>query len=299
MSLQRLSLLDAFKWRHSVRSFGGGQLSPQLLDVLKNAVEKGNTYPTPFSTRSELRLAPPGTSSFGSVKNETGWIFPTIPSDTPKNLLHPSMIDAAVRGQIAVMDLSRHQIGTIWLGGYGRGSADKLVGSGHTVAGIPYGIGETANPSLVARLAKFLSQSQTRKPFEQLFWDVESGKPYTEESAKDLRAFLQAVRSGPSGINRQPWRFAVAGSLIHVYKVTKDAMSALDIGIAIGNIEVLAVENNHRRHRLILAVPTYVRSRSGTKHRYLNLIVIACVTPLSWGTSVCSVWFRDDSTRAS
>jgi hypothetical protein len=209
MSLHRLSLLDAFKWRHSVRSFGGGQLTPELLGVLKKAIEKGNNSPTPFSTHSELRLAPPGTSSFGSVKNETGWIFPTIPPGTPNSLLEISRIDAAVRGEIAVMDLSRHQIGTIWLAFYGQGYADKLVGEGQTIAGIAYGLGETSNLSLVARLARGVSQPRSRKPFEKRFWDVENAKPHTEESAKELREFLQAVRSTPSSFNRQSWRFAV------------------------------------------------------------------------------------------
>jgi hypothetical protein len=272
MSLQRLSLLDAFKWRHSVRSFAGGALTPELTDVLKNAIEKANTFPTPFSTRSELRLAAPGTSSYGSVKNETGWIFPTIPLDTPKNLIPASQIDAAVRGQIAVMDLSRHQIGTIWLAGYGKRSADKLFKDVQTVAGIPYGIGETANLSLFAKLAKMLSRPQTRQPFQTLFWDVEKKAPYTEESARDLLPFLQAVRSGPSAINRQPWRFAVEGANIHVYKTKKDAMSHVDIGIAIGNIEVLAVENRH---------PPGFSVVSPAPPAYLG------------GTYVCTVSFRD------
>jgi hypothetical protein len=221
-----------------------------------------------------LRLAPPGTSSFGSVKNETGWIFPAIPSGTPRNLIEISKIDAAVRGQIAVMDLSRHQIGTVWLGAYGRGSGDKLIGSNlKTVAGIPYGIPEqTANPSLFMKLAKLIVRPDTRKPFQELFWDVENGRPYTEESAKDLRPFLQAIRSGPSAINRQPWRFAVAGSLVHVYKASKSAVSALDIGIAIGNIQVLTIENNHLPGFSVV---------SPAPQAYLG------------GTYVCSVSFRD------
>jgi nitroreductase len=245
MSLQRLSLRDAFKWRHSVRSFSGGDLTPPLLDVLKNAIEKGNTFPTPFSARSELRLALPGISSFGSVQRQTGWIFPVVPLDTPKSELVRASVDAAVRGQIAVMDLSRHQIGTIWLLGYGHSKANKLFNGFQTVAGIPYGIGETANLSLVARMAKFLSQSRTRKPIETLFWDVEKGRAYNEETARDLLPFFEALRSGPSAINGQPWRFAVEGSKIHVYSKKRLAAAAVDIGIAIGNIEVWAIENNH------------------------------------------------------
>jgi nitroreductase len=83
---------------------------------------------------------------------------------------------------------------------------------------------------------------------------------------------LEAVRSGPSAINRQPWRFAVDGSKIHVYKTASDFASGIDIGIAIGNIEVLAIEERH---------PPAFSVESPAPPAYLG------------GTYVCSVSFRD------
>jgi hypothetical protein len=272
MSLSPLPLLEAFKWRHSVRCYAGGPFTQSLQNILDTAISKANTARTPFSTQAQLKTAPPGVSSYGAVRGQSGWIFPCIPKGTPKTLIEPSKIDAAVRGQITVMELSRYKIGTIWLGGYSKRSADKLVGEFETVAGIPYGFGEGANLSISARLAKLLSQSHKRKPIEEIFWDVEKKKPYTEESAKDLLPVLQAIRFGPSGVNRQPWRFAVDGSRIHVYKTKKDFASGIDIGIAIGNIEVLALENSHS-----------------------PVFSVATPAPPAFlgGTYVCTVSFRD------
>jgi hypothetical protein len=206
------------------------------------------------------------------VKGETGWIFPSIPRGAPKNVIERSKIDAAVRGQVTVMELSKYKIGTIWLEGYGKRSADKLFTAFETVAAIPYGIGESKTLSIPARLAKLVSQSQTRKPLQKLFWDVANARPYTEESAKDLLPLLQAIRWGPSAINRQPWTFSVEGSTIRVFKTSRDFASGIDIGIAIGNIEVLALENKH--------VPVFP-------------VLAPAPAPALGGKYVCTVSFRN------
>jgi hypothetical protein len=272
MSLARLSLLDAFRWRHAVRSFGGGSLTPELQSVLDGAVALGNSSLTPFSTPALLRTIPAGAATATSVVNETGWILPLIPSDTPQSLREASKIDAAVRGQIAMMELSRHRIGTIWLASYDRRAADRIFPGFVSAAAMPYGLGETAKLSLRNKMARFLSQPQRRKPIHGLFWDTENARPYTEETAGAMLPFLQALRSSPSAVNRQPWKFAVDGARMHVFKTASDYAAGVDVGIALGNIQVLAIENGHQ--------PAFV---------------VVSPTPPAFigGTYVCSVTFRD------
>jgi nitroreductase len=260
MAAAPLSLIDAFKWRHTVRVFVGGEFTPDLQEALNNALTKANSLPVPFSTAAQLRVVMPGTNISSSVKAETGWILLTIPRNTPKEMIERCKFDAGVRGQIAMMELSRHRIGTIWSGGYDKKSGDKLFDDVETVCGIAFGIGESTKWSVRGSLSAMICQPQKRQPFEALFWDVKNGKPFTEESAGQLQPLLQAVRSGPSAVNCEPWKFAVDGANIHLYRIPKQFASEIDMGIAIGNIMILALESNHQPGVSILspAPPAYL-----------------------------------------
>jgi nitroreductase len=246
MSEATLSLLEAFQWRHAVRSYAGGVFTPALEASLNSAVEKGNSVPTPFSTPAQLKTIHPDAASSSSVANQSGWIIPVIPDSTPKDVEEIAKIDASVRGQVALMELSRHQIGTIFLGGYNKRQAGELFPGFIGVAAIAYGIGETSQLWFRNKIARFISQSDRRKPIHELFWDAANGRPYTEDTAGDLLPFLHAVQSSPSAINRQPWKFTVDEKTIHVFKTSNDGIASIDIGIAIGSIVALAVEDNHR-----------------------------------------------------
>jgi hypothetical protein len=58
-----------------------------------------------------------------------------------------------------------------------------------------------------------------------------------------LLPFFVALRSSPSGLNLQPWRFGVDGKTLHVYSAGR--FSDIDLGIVIGSAAALAREANH------------------------------------------------------
>ena len=250
--LKQVSLLEAFKWRHSVRNYTG-QFSEDQQKVVKEIVENANHSIVPFGhSDSKIEISDnTKITTYGFVKNYSGWIFEAVPnkyktSKTPlingRDEMYYATLDSAFRAQLAVMNLAKYHIGTVWLAGsYGESALEKLV-PGHTVpAGIPYG-----NPKdglhFVERLIKKSAKSNKRKEISQLFYDVENKRPFTNENAKELTNFIEAIRSGPSAVNAQPWRFCIDGRKIHFFSVGKDKYPRHDLGIAMANVALLSKE---------------------------------------------------------
>ncbi|KAH0786391.1 nitroreductase Nfs [Histomonas meleagridis] len=245
MSLQKLPLLDAFKWRHSVRTFTN-EFSPEQEKIVQEIVKKANEWKTPFNTEGKIGHTNRKIGSYGFVKGASGSILDLIPKNylNNKELKNKAIIDASFKAQIAVMELSRYKIGTVWLGGSFNSKQSSLdFPECKTICCIPYGI-ENPNIHMQARVLKFMVKPDKRKPFEQLFYNVDAKRPYTEETSKDLLPMFTALRSGPSARNQQGWRFCVDGKEMHIYYNKKLLLASADIGIALGNLALLVKENN-------------------------------------------------------
>ena len=237
-----LSLLDAFKWRHSVRSYTSDFTQEQNM-LVRSIVEEANAWKTPFHTNAMIAITNRKVNYYGYVLNDIGCILALIPRNLSNELKYKSMVDAAFKAQIAVMELSRNKIGTVWIGGtFNRQQAGIDFPDYEIVCCIPYG-NESPNITQIARNLMKSVRSDTRKPFEQLFYNVQEMKSYTEAESGDLLPMFMALRSGPTAINQQGWSFAVDGKEMHVYY--DDALNYIepDTGIALGNIALLVKEN--------------------------------------------------------
>jgi hypothetical protein len=49
-----------------------------------------------------------------------------------------------------------------------------------------------------------------------------------------------ALQSGSSAVNKQPWRFVIAGDVVHVFTASDAAVALFDIGIALAGINLYA-----------------------------------------------------------
>ncbi len=72
---------------------------------------------------------------------------------------------------------------------------------------------------------------------------------FKEDSTEELRLILQAARLAPSAFNRQPWRFVVYQSRIHVFARQepfplrgKEGMLWIDMGIMLSHVALAAEE---------------------------------------------------------
>jgi hypothetical protein len=210
--------------------------------VIAGALDSANATPTPFPEVSVLRPAPAGLA--GSGRHEAGFLVPLIPSGVVSGERERASINATFRGQLAVMELSRFRVPTVWLGIYRFWAADRLYPGFKSVVSICYGFGQPppARPGLVSRVLG----GRRRKPIEDLFYDVENSRPFTQDSVSEaLLPWFRAIQWGPSSMNRQSWRFAIDRKNIHVYKRI-GPYSLSDIGIATANIHLLAVDSGHK-----------------------------------------------------
>ncbi|OHT10594.1 hypothetical protein TRFO_19992 [Tritrichomonas foetus] len=249
--LQQVSLLDAFKWRHSVRAFGA-KLSSDQEKVVNDIIEAANNVNVPFhSDGVKVCSTKESITSYGVINNEYGWMFPAV----PKNLQQSSQtdqylatIDASYKCQIAMMNMSKFHIGTVWLSGsYGRKALEKTQNGKYNVfAGIPFGNPST-DGTFISKLMKKFGNSNIRKEIDTIFFDVENKKPFTKENSKDLFPIFESLRWGPSAMNKQPWRFCVDGKKMHFFADGMKMFTRIDMGIAMANAALLSEEVlNHK-----------------------------------------------------
>lgn len=94
-------------------------------------------------------------------------------------------------------------------------------------------------------------KSDTRVPFDQLFFKNNFDKPLYKEESGIWALPLEMVRLAPSATNKQPWRTVVEKDKVHFYeKKTKGYASEdtgdiqkVDLGIALCHFEIAAQES--------------------------------------------------------
>lgn len=141
-------------------------------------------------------------------------------------------------------------LGTCWLGGtFNRGEfakAMELTGDEFFPIASPIGYPAPKNHT-VDKIMRKAIKADTRKPFDELFFDKSFASPLTEETAEEFTYILETVRLAPSAKNAQPWRVLKDGNIFHFFE-KKDLPSSshdiqrLDIGIAGCHFELAAKE---------------------------------------------------------
>ena len=239
-----VSLMEAFRARHSCRTFGGDTFPEAKMSILQQIVEEVNALPTPFGTQTKVSIHGPGLGRIGFIKNESGWLLGQVKADTPKENLRRANVDVAYRLQHAVMKMTQHKINTVWVGGtYNQGKAEKSCPDWKVPVVVAFG--EEKDPHFIWRVMKWIGTSDKRKPFEQLFYDAQANKPIKEDEAGDRLDLFKALQSGPSALNKQPWRFVVDGPAVHVFDAGGDGYSCFDVGIAAANLNLLGGLQGH------------------------------------------------------
>jgi hypothetical protein len=145
-------------------------------------------------------------------------------------------------------------LGTCWLGGTlnRAGFARKIGLSSEEFMPAITPVGYPAEKrSLTDRAFRFMAKSDKRKPWQELFFDEQPGKPLVKENAGAFGPALESVRIGPSASNRQPWRVICEGASCHFFlqrtlgydKILGEIrLQEVDMGIALCHFELAAKE---------------------------------------------------------
>lgn len=264
--IKPLELLEAFKKRHSARTFQGQNLTQRQLDFISECIVEANHLDTPFySSGVELDITGPGLARFFMVSNEAGHIVLKIPINNYQKrpeenqkqqlltLEQKQKIDIAYKGQHLAMKLTQNHIDSVWLAGtYDEKEAERRFPGFKVPCSIAYGI-ESDTPHFALKMVKMMGVAPKpgqRLPFEQLFYDGEKKKAITEADICSTEKvenyppffadFVTSLRSGPSAGDRQPWRFVLCGNEVHLFDARMSSFSPLDMGVALANLHLLA-----------------------------------------------------------
>jgi nitroreductase len=237
MTAEPLPVLEAIETRHSVRAFKG-PLSPEKKAIVTQAIADALALPRPFGTNVSIVDHPPGLGRLGFIVDDAGWLLGTFPEDVAEP--HEHYFDIGFILQQAVIRLTQYGIGTVWIAGtWSAGTAERATPGSKVPVGVAYGEAG-GRPGVMLRIVGWFSTSKSRRPFDQLFYDGDNNRQFTEENAGDWLTLLRVVQAGPSAVNGQPWRLLIVGGVIHVYNVGLRAMCGFDIGIALAGIDLYA-----------------------------------------------------------
>lgn len=261
--------------RRSVRSYSGQALSSDHISLLERVLADEADH-CPFGNRPRFRLTGPGLDGktlASTVSANDGSAAEGVTRPDPDAVRIGTygvikkppafIIGAVMAGPDAVMDYgyalegiilaaTAAGLGTCWLGGtFDRTSAKHLLGmqDGEIIPAItPVGL-PAEKRSLTERTMRFMARSDSRKPWETLFFDGQPGKPLDKDAAGVWAPVLEALRMGPSASNKQPWRVLRESpsrfSLLFAEdKAYNSALSIpiqeLDLGIAMKHFQLAA-----------------------------------------------------------
>lgn len=220
-------------------SLAGGPLGATARFALVAATEQD---------RTSLR----GLGTYGFIKGATGFIIGAVRS-APGDLEDYGYLMERII--LLATDLG---LGTCWLGGsFTRSSFARKIGAGAdemvpAVAAIGYPVDDNRARDWIRRSAR----SDSRLPWEKLFFSQSFARPLTREEAGVYATPLEMVRLAPSASNRQPWRMVRDSAAWHLYmwrtKGYRDNLVSrvlgiadlqrIDMGIAMCHLELTATE---------------------------------------------------------
>ena len=161
------------------------------------------------------------------------------------------MVDFGFLMEQVILRLTKRGLGTVWLGGtYHRSDFDVEVASDEILAAVSP-VGYPAERSMRERVIRKVAKGDTRKPFDELFFQNRE-LSNIEEDHKYL-SYLEAIQVGPSASNKQPWRVVVIGDTFYLYlartpnygTVLKFDIQAIDMGIALSHLYLSLQEDGY------------------------------------------------------
>jgi len=247
-------MIESIKLRKSVRTYLKKPLSKALEDTVKKILIEAENKKGPFgnqarffyySTNKEFDDEAKKIGTYGFVKNAPSFFGGII-----KNTFS-GIIDFGYLFEHIILELTKHELGTVWLGGtFSRAAFAHKVNENEVIPAIsPVGY-PLEKLSLMEKAIRMTIKADRRKPIEELFFVNDFNHPIDENHP--YIKYLELVQLGPSASNKQPWRMVVEDKKIHLYlqRTPKYAesipfvMQALDMGIAICHFEAGLIENH-------------------------------------------------------
>jgi nitroreductase len=244
-----MDVLEAISRRVSVRSFESEPADMSLLEEIRRSGEQAEAL-----TDSDMQFHLLSNEEFGrEIKGIIG-DYGKINRGPHYILLVARecdgyMVDAGFRFEQLILEATRNNLGTCWVGGLFKESSIRsalgLDETSRVIALTP--IGHAAAPGIGGRALRGVVRSSKRKPLSDIFyWQRRGGSlPESVLSSEKLMRVLEATRWAPSWANKQPWRFILNDRDILIYKEKRQNKEGkdyhlLDCGIAMAHLHLAA-----------------------------------------------------------
>jgi nitroreductase len=246
-------MIEAIKLRKSVRTYSKKPLSKKEEEIVKKLLLETEQKKAPFGNHAKFFYYSTNKSfddeakrigTYGFVKNAPSFFGGVI-----KNTFE-AIIDYGYLFEHIILELTKKEYGTVWLGGtFSRSAFQSQVGDNEVIPAIsPVGYPEE-KLSLMEKAIRLSIKADRRKPIEELFFIKDFQNPIQENH--HYMKYLELVRLAPSASNKQPWRVIVQENKIHFYlertqnyaQTIPFVMQALDMGIAIYHFEAGLIED--------------------------------------------------------
>ncbi|MDO9628963.1 MAG: nitroreductase family protein [Acholeplasmataceae bacterium] len=249
-------MIEAIKLRKSVRTYLKKPLTKKEEEIVKNLLSETEKRKGPFGNRARFFYYSTDKKfddeakrigTYGFVKNAPSFFGGVIHNS------FEGIIDFGYLFEHLIIELTKHDFGTVWLGGtFSRSAFESKVNEHEVIPAIsPVGY-PIEKISLMEKAIRLTVKADRRKPMDELFFvndfshPIEENHPYVK--------YLELVQLGPSASNKQPWRMVVQDKMVHLYlqrtpnyaQSVPFVMQALDMGIAIYHFEAGLIEDQMR-----------------------------------------------------
>lgn len=236
---KEMTTLDAINVRTSIRSYSqypNDEQQAKIKNFVENPIAK-----TPFAEKSTdvVRLCyipdPLGfKSSLGVIGGNKHWICGAVKKDDKFSYENYGFIL-----EWLILECTKLDLGTVWLGGTFTiapfNEHLKLTENESLIAVTPVGV--SSGGSFIGKMFSFVSGSRKRKEWDNLFFDGKFAQPLAKDACDEkYQKALEAVRLGPSAMNKQPWiivreKREGTPTFWHFFRRDYSQFSRIDIGI--------------------------------------------------------------------
>lgn len=241
---------DVIRQRKSVRTYQEKEIPPQLLEQITQFLKQDTGLFGVPVTFSVLDADKDGLSSPVIVGART---YIAGKYRVQKN----AEVSFGYAFEKLILYATSLGLGTVWLAAtIDRKAFEKAIGlenEERMPAVTPLGYAAEKR-SLRETMMRKGMKSDSRLPFDQLFFQNSFSTPLPEADAGIWKLPLSMVRLAPSATNKQPWRCVVEKDRVHFYEVktkgyaseTTGDIQKVDLGIAMCHFQIGAEEEGVR-----------------------------------------------------
>lgn len=254
-----MELTKSIQTRRSVRNYSNKHIETEKMEILKKFLDQNKAAPFGSIVRFEIvdatvynREELKTLGVYGLLKGAEYFIAGAV-----KKGPH-AMEDFGYCMQKSILMATSLGLGTCWIGGLLNRStfAKKINLSEDELLPAVSSLGYGKKEKFIGHAVIFVVGAKKRKPFEELFFDNETGNPLSTNDCGKYAQVLNNVRLAPSASNYQPWRISKEKNKNVYHFFLKEKVSYnnnkrfegiklqnIDMGIAMCHFEISALES--------------------------------------------------------